>query len=74
MPMNPIKRRSAVLAAIVVSGTQHFGGLGLRWAPLRGPGLTIELRNHHISNAGTAGENLGVNAGTEVAGVQWIFR
>jgi lipid A 3-O-deacylase len=53
---------------------QHFGGIGLRWAPLRGPGLTIELRNHHISNAGTAGENLGVNAGTIVAGVQWILR
>ena len=53
---------------------QHFGGIGLRWVPLRGPGLTIELRNHHISNAGTAGENLGVNAGTIVAGVQWILR
>jgi Lipid A 3-O-deacylase (PagL) len=53
---------------------QHFGGVGLRWAPLRGPGLTIELRNHHISNAGTVGENLGVNAGTIVAGMQWILR
>ena len=53
---------------------QHFGGIGIRWVPLRGPGLTIELRNHHISNAGTAGENLGVNAGTIVAGVQWILR
>ena len=53
---------------------QHFGGLGLRWAPWRGPGLTVELRNHHISNAGTAGENLGVNAGTIIAGVQWILR
>ena len=53
---------------------QHFGGLGLRWAPLSGPGFTIELRNHHISNAGTAGGNLGVNAGTIVAGVQWILR
>ena len=53
---------------------QHFGGLGVRWAPLRGPGFTIELRNHHISNAGTAGENLGINAGTIVAGVQWILR
>lgn len=53
---------------------QHFGGIGLRWAPLRGPGVIVELRNHHISNAGTAGENLGVNAGTIVAGVQWILR
>ena len=50
------------------------GGIGVRWAPLRGPGFTIELRNHHISNAGTVGENLGVNAGTIVAGVQWILR
>jgi hypothetical protein len=53
---------------------QHFGGVGLRWAPMRGPGLTVELRNHHISNAGTAGENLGINAGTIVAGLQWILR
>jgi Lipid A 3-O-deacylase (PagL) len=53
---------------------QHFGGIGVRWAPLRGPGFTIEMRNHHISNAGTAGENLGINAGTIVAGVQWILR
>jgi lipid A 3-O-deacylase PagL len=53
---------------------QHFGGFALRWAPFRGPGFTVELRNHHISNAGTAGENLGVNAGTIIAGVQWILR
>ena len=53
---------------------QLFAGLGLRWAPLRGPGFIVELRNHHISNAGTAGQNLGINAGTVVAGVQWVLR
>lgn len=53
---------------------QLFAGLGLRWTPLRGPGFTIELRNHHISNAGTAGQNLGINAGTIVAGMQWVLR
>jgi hypothetical protein len=53
---------------------QLFAGLGLRWAPLGGPGFTVELRNHHISNAGTAGRNLGINAGTIVAGVQWVLR
>ena len=34
----------------------------------------MELRNHHISNAGTAGENLGLNAITLMAGVQWVLR
>jgi lipid A 3-O-deacylase len=49
-------------------------GAGVRWARQHGPGLILEVRNHHISNAGTAGENLGVNAATLVAGVQWILR
>ena len=49
-------------------------GLGLRVVPPRGPGLIVELRNHHVSNAGTAGENLGVNAATILAGVQWVLR
>lgn len=49
-------------------------GLGLRGIPRRGPGLILELRNHHISNAGTAGENLGLNAVTFIAGVHWILR
>lgn len=49
-------------------------GVGLRWARQHGPGLLLEFRNHHISNAGTAGENLGVNAATLVAGIQWILR
>ena len=49
-------------------------GLGVRVVPPRGPGLLVELRNHHISNAGTAGENLGLNAATVIAGVQWVLR
>lgn len=49
-------------------------GLGIRTVPMRGPGLVVELRNHHISNAGTAGENLGLNAAVVVAGVQWVLR
>ena len=53
---------------------QLLFGAGLRVVPPRGPGWIVELRNHHISNAGTAGENLGVNAATVVAGVQWVLR
>ncbi len=49
-------------------------GVGVRLVPPRGPGLMVELRNHHISNAGTAGENLGVNAAVVMAGVQWVLR
>ena len=49
-------------------------GLGIRQVTPRGPGLIVELRNHHISNAGTAGENLGLNAATIIAGVQWTLR
>ncbi len=49
-------------------------GVGVRVVPPRGPGLIVELRNHHISNAGTAGENLGVNAAVVLAGVQWVLR
>ena len=53
---------------------QLIHGLGLRVVPPRGPGWIVEFRNHHISNAGTAGENLGVNAATIVTGVQWVLR
>ncbi len=49
-------------------------GLGVRVVPPRGPGLILELRNHHVSNAGTAGENLGLNAATVLAGIQWVLR
>lgn len=53
---------------------QILYGLGVRLLPQRGPGWIIEVRNHHISNAGTAGENFGINAATVMAGVQWVLR
>src|SRR6185295_7544589 len=43
---------------------QLFVGVGLRQTRARGPRLVFEFRNHHISNAGTAGKNLGINAAT----------
>jgi hypothetical protein len=53
---------------------QHFVGIGWRQNRVRGPRLVLELRNHHISNAGTAGDNLGVNAAVILAGVEWVLR
>lgn len=53
---------------------QIFYGVGLRQVRDKGPGLLVELRNHHISNAGTKGKNLGVNAATLLAGVEWTLR
>lgn len=53
---------------------QIFYGVGLRQVRHTGPGLIVEVRNHHISNAGTRGENLGVNALTLLAGVEWTLR
>ena len=53
---------------------QHFVGIGWRQNKVRGPRLAFEVRNHHISNAGTAGENLGVNAIVGLAGVEWILK
>ena len=35
---------------------------------------TLFFRTHHISNAGTAGQNLGINAATVLAGVEWGLR
>ena len=53
---------------------QILYGLGVRLLPRQGPGWIIEARNHHISNAGTDGENFGINTATVMAGVQWILR
>ena len=53
---------------------QHFVGVGWRQHRPRGPRLIFELRNHHISNAGTAGDNLGVNTLVGLAGIEWIVR
>jgi hypothetical protein len=52
---------------------QHFFGLGIRQNRARGPRLVLEVRNHHISNAGTAGENLGINALMVISGVEWVL-
>jgi len=49
-------------------------GAGVRITPEKGPGWIFEFRNHHISNAGTAGENIGVNAAAFVFGPQWVLR
>jgi hypothetical protein len=53
---------------------QHFIGVGWRQHRVRGPRLVFEVRNHHISNAGTAGDNLGVNAIVALTGVEWILK
>jgi hypothetical protein len=53
---------------------QHFIGIGWRQNRVRGPRIVLELRNHHISNAGTAGDNFGVNALAVLTGVEWILR
>ncbi len=53
---------------------QVLFGVGLRLIPRKGPTWVFEFRNHHISNAGTAGENLGINAASFLVGVNWILR
>ena len=53
---------------------QLFMGIGWRQTRAKGPCLVFEFRNHHISNAGTAGENRGINAATFLAGVEWVLR
>ena len=52
---------------------QHFVGIGWRQHRARGPRLVVELRSHHISNAGTDGDNLGVNAIVALTGVEWVL-
>ena len=52
---------------------QLFVGVGWRQNRPRGPCLVFEFRNHHISNAGTAGENLGINVATVLARVEWVL-
>jgi hypothetical protein len=53
---------------------QVVWGAGIKYITRRGPGLMLEFRNHHLSNAGTRGENLGVNAAMAVVGVHWVLR
>ncbi len=53
---------------------QVFYGGGIRCVGPRNPVWRLEIRNHHISNAGTAGANLGVNAFMVIAGIEWHLR
>jgi len=53
---------------------QLYYGAGIRIRPDRNPGWRIEVRNHHISNAGTSGENLGLNAFAVLGGIEWFLR
>lgn len=53
---------------------QLFFGVGWRQNRPKGPCLVFEFRNHHISNAGTAGKNMGINAATVLTGVEWVLR
>ena len=53
---------------------QLFIGVGWRQTRASGPRWVFEFRNHHISNAGTAGKNLGINAATVLTGVEWVLR
>jgi lipid A 3-O-deacylase len=53
---------------------QLFAGIGWRQTRARGPRLLFEFRHHHISNAGTRGENLGINSATVLSGVEWVLR
>lgn len=52
---------------------QVLYGAGLRLVRDRSPGWIVEFRNHHISNAGTAGENLGINTATILLGIEWVL-
>jgi hypothetical protein len=53
---------------------QLFFGVGWRQNRPSGPCLVFEFRNHHISNAGTAGKNMGINAATVLTGIEWVLR
>jgi hypothetical protein len=53
---------------------QVFYGAGVRLRRERNPGWLIEVRNHHISNAGTEGENLGLNTFVILVGVEWLLQ
>jgi len=53
---------------------QLFFGIGVRQNRPSGPCLVFEFRNHHFSNAGTAGRNLGINAAMALARVEWVLR
>jgi hypothetical protein len=49
---------------------------GVAWTSLDVPEVdrVFNFRNHHISNAGTRGENLGITAGMLIVGVHRVLR
>lgn len=53
---------------------QLYYGVGIRMRPRGNPSWRVEIRNHHISNAGTSGQNLGLNAFIVIVGVEWFVR
>jgi lipid A 3-O-deacylase len=46
-------------------------GVGVQYAPGRGPGFVFGVRYHHTSNAGISNPNPGINALLLHAGVSW---
>jgi hypothetical protein len=53
---------------------QLIMGAGVRQTRAKGPCLVLEFRNHHISNADTAGKNMGINAAVLLGGIEWVLR
>ena len=52
---------------------QLYYGAGVRLLVAGNPSWRIEIRNHHISNAGTSGANLGLNAFVFLVGADWFL-
>ena len=52
---------------------QLYYGAGVRLLVAGNPSWRIEIRNHHISNAGTSGANLGLNAFVLIVGADWLL-
>ncbi len=52
---------------------QLYYGAGIRLLDAGNPSWRIEIRNHHISNAGTSGANLGLNAFVVIVGADWLL-
>jgi hypothetical protein len=48
-------------------------GPGVRFRPAGNPSWRIAIRNHHISNAGPSGKNLGLNAFVLMVGADWFL-
>jgi hypothetical protein len=53
---------------------QVHGGAGVRFLREKGPGLSVELRFHHLSNANTVRPNRGLDVTGVLVGLEWILR